>query len=400
MQRVILLTGATGSLGGEILKRLILRGEHTICLSRGRGEEPPQERIEQITGKNEKVEVLPGDICKPWCDVGENGLARFRGTITKIIHAAASISFWDRAEAEAANVRGVQNVLALAEALGVDEFHHISTAYVCGGATEFSENTIPKNDTHQPRNAYEDTKQRGEALVRTWADISSARRRFTIYRPSILIGRQNGTTPTFDAYYGYFRPLHGIAEALRAKRSAGGTLPEDVSISDDGTVDVPLVLSAAPDATLNLVPIDWVADMMSELFFVPPANLTYHLVNPFPPLVRWVIDVSLAHLKIRVGEQAKIKVVWGGSEKANACAEQSPLVSRLQRQLALVLDQYYPYTSMGPCFAAERAKAVLGERFRSFRTIDAAFLGKLLDYALNENWGVPRDKETKSAAAI
>ncbi len=397
---MILLTGATGALGGELLKRLVLREEgRIVCLSRARGEETPQERIERIVGKTEKVDVLSGDICEPWCGVGEDGLARFRGKVTKVVHAAASISFWDRAEAEATNVRGVENVLALAEALGVKEFHHISTAYVCGAAAEFSEEDVLQSGVHRPRNVYEETKQKGEVFVRLWANMEKGRC-FSIYRPSILIGRQNGATPTFDAYYGWFRPIHSIVEAMRAKCRAGEELPHDVRVSANGIVDIPLVLSAGRDATLNLVPIDWVADMLAELIFVPPANAVYHLVNPFPPLVRWVIAASLSHLKIRVGDTARIRVVESGSEKAEALARQSPLVSRLQRQLALVLDQYYPYTSSGPQFSAERAKAVLGERFHLFRTIDAAFLGELLDYALSENWGIPSDRGTKIAASV
>ncbi|MBI1998987.1 MAG: SDR family oxidoreductase [Parcubacteria group bacterium] len=400
MREAILLTGATGALGGELLKRLILRGESVVCLSRARGEETPRERIERTTGRNEKVEVLSGDICEPWCGVSPEARAHFRGRVAKVIHCAASISFWDRAEAEATNIRGVENVLALAEALGAREFHHISTAYVCGAAAEFAEGDIPQNGTHRPRNVYEETKQKGEALVRLWANIEKGRC-FSIYRPSILIGRQNGTTPTFDAYYGWFRPIHSIAEAMRAKCRAGEELPVDVRVSNRGIVDMPLVLSAGREATLNLVPIDWVADMLAELIFAPPSDAVYHLVNPFPPLVRWVIAASLAHLKIGVGDAARIKVVESGSEKAEALARQSPLVSRLQRQLALVLDQYYPYTSVGPQFAAERAKAVLGERFRSFRTIDAAFLGELLGYALSENWGIPRDNRgAKTAASV
>lgn len=385
----VLLTGATGALGGELLKRLVTQGEHLICLTRARGEMLAQERIRQIVGKDERnVEAVTGDICESWCGIGEDAVLRLRGRVAKVIHTAASISFYDRAEAEAANVRGVENVLALADALGVYEFHHVSTAYVCGGATEFSENDIPEpNGVNKPRNVYEETKQKGEALVRMWASLAPQNRRFSIYRPSILIGRQDGTTPTYDAYYGWFKPIHGIAEAMRAKRRAGEILPPDVSVDENGVVDIPLVLFASPDATLNLVPIDWVADLIAELSALTAENATYHLVNQFPPLVRWVITASLARLKVCSGEGARLKVVSSGTEKEHALAMQSPLVARLQRQLALVLDQYYPYTSVGPHFAAGRARAVLDENFPLFRTVDAAFLGDLLEYALRTNWG-------------
>ena len=206
---MIVLTGATGALGGELLTRLLLRGERIVCLARRRGEETPQKRIERIIGKHENVKVLSGDICEPWCGIGEDEIVRLRGKITKVVHAAASISFWDRAEAEATNVRGVENVLALAEALQITEFHHISTAYVCGAAAKFSEDDALQSGIHRPRNVYEETKQKGEALVRLWASMQKDRH-FSIYRPSILIGRQNGTTPTFDAYYGWFKDRKSV----------------------------------------------------------------------------------------------------------------------------------------------------------------------------------------------
>lgn len=390
MDGLTLLTGATGALGSELLKRLVARGEKVVCLVRGKGGEPPEARMARVLpgAADGTVEVIAGDICKPWCGVPQEVISHFRGRVLRIVHAAASISFWDEAEAESTNVRGVQNILALAEALGVMEFHHIGTAYVCGAAREFSEADVPRPAVNPPRNVYEKTKQQGEELVRWWV-TSQRGRRFSIYRPSILIGRQDGTTPTFDAYYGFFRPIHGIAEAMRTKARAGGEMPNDVTVDKDGVVDIPLVISASPDATLNLVPIDWVADMMVELLTVPPANAVYHLVNPFPPLVRWVIAASLTHLGIRVGDTARLMVVGSGSEKTVALAQQSPLVARLQRQLALVLDQYSPYTSQGPAFHAENARAALGERFVGFRTLDAAFLGALLSYALTANWGLP-----------
>lgn len=389
MREIILLTGATGALGGELLKMLLARGEHVVCLSRGCGGASPQERVKRIIGGDDKVEVIAGDICEPQCGVGTDEIARLKGRV-KIIHAAASISFndRDRSEVEAANVRGVENILALADALGVNEFHHVSTAYVCGDTAEFSENDVPEpNGANEPRNVYEETKQKGEALVRTWASFAPSIRRFSIYRPSILIGRQDGMTPTYDAYYGWFKPIHGIAEMMRAKHRAGETLPPDVSIHENGIVDIPLVLFASEDSTLNLVPIDWVADLIAKLSSLAVENATYHLVNPFPPLVRWVIATSLARLKVRSGEGARLKVVSSGTEKERALAAQSPLVARLQRKLALVLDQYDPYTSIGPHFSAARARAVLGEDFRLFRTVDAAFLGELLEYALRTNWG-------------
>lgn len=387
--RITLLTGATGALGGELLKRLVADGKTVVCLTRGKGEETARERVKKIIGEGPDIAVIPGDICQPQCGISDNDKELFRGQVANIVHCAASISFWNRAEAEATNVGGVQNVLELAEVLGVNEIHHISTSYVSGGADEFDENTPLSSITHHPRNVYEETKQTGEALIKTWAESHSLRQ-YSIYRPSILVGRQDGTTPTFDAYYGWFAPIHRILQMMRAQKDAGKKLPFDVAVDEKGMVDIPLVLYASSSARLNLVPIDWVADVITKLFSVSPQNKVYHLTNPIPPLVRGVIAVSLSYLNMRTGEGSKFRIVGNEAEKKEALAAQSPLVSRLQRELDRVLDQYKPYTSHGPLFHAENARNALGADFQGFRVIDSELLCLFLQYALETNWNIPK----------
>lgn len=386
MQNLILLTGATGALGSELLKLLISDGRAVVCLVRGKGGETPQERIKKIIGESQNVKIISGDICQSRCGISDSDQALYWGRISKVVHCAASISFWNRPEAEAANVGGVQNVLELAGVLNVNEIHHISTSYVSGGADEFGE-VFSSSIINRPRNVYEETKQIGEFLIRTWA-ASHADRRYSIYRPSILVGRQDGTTPTFDAYYGWFAPIHRILQMMRAREDEGKQLPPDVFVDGRGVVDISLVLHASPSARLNLVPIDWVAETMTKLFFIPAVNKIYHLTNPDPPLVRWVIVTSLAHLNVRTGEGSKIKIVGNEAERKEALAAQSPMVSRLQHDLDRVLDQYKPYTNHETLFDAKNARSALGGDFCGFPAIGAGLLGRFLQYALIKNWNM------------
>src|SRR5262249_53134070 len=171
---------------------------------------------------------------------------------------AASINFKDKNEVQMTNVAGLLHVLELTDILDAWHVIHVSTAYVIGDAPYLAEERLSLNQRwHNP---YEESKFIGENMVRAWA-LKRDERRFSIFRPSILVGCEDGMTPTLDAYYKYLEPLHHVAETMREHR--GKALPPDVSVKPDGTVRIPLAILMA-DTRMNYVPIDWVADMMTE----------------------------------------------------------------------------------------------------------------------------------------
>jgi nucleoside-diphosphate-sugar epimerase len=376
----ILLTGATGSLGSELLTRLLAKGHRVICLVRAESSAKAAARIARITGPHPEVRTIRGDITEPRCGISDIDRERLIGKVDRIVHCAASISFTDKKATHAANVNGTMHMLELADILDVWHIVHVSTAYVAGEAPAFNEDDMPSPIMFRPRNNYEETKQIGETMVRAWARNRSDRR-YTILRPSILIGREDGSSPTFDAYFGYFMPIDGVARALRKRHEDGKELPSDVRI-DRGNIEVPLVLRASQTATLNLVQIDWTADMMVALIGARLENRVYHLVNPRPPLVRWVIDTSLAHLQVR-----GVRVVETIEQKQQLIGGQSQLVARLQRQIDKILSQYDPYISHGTEFSMKRPLEDLKEGYRPPQPLDAGLLGRMLDFARASDWG-------------
>lgn len=381
MQRdTILLTGATGALGSILLRLLADGGYRVYCLVRAKDRAEAHARIENIVGRRTNVKAIRGDITEPRCGISDLDREMMVGRVKRIFHCAASIAFGDKVATHNTNVNGVHHVLELADVLDAWQLIHVSTAYVGGSAEHFAEHEAASPIKFHPRNAYEETKQIGETQARAWA-LKRDDRRLTIMRPSILIGCEDGTSPTFDAYYGYFKPLHRIAQALRERELAGGRLPADVRIEDQW-VDIPLVLRASPTATLNIVPIDWCGKTMVCLLEAPLRNDVFHIVNPNPPLVRWVIDTSLRFLKIR-----GVHVVDGSAEKAALLQSQSALVGALQKQLDRVLDQYVPYTNHCVTFAMDRTRTVLADRYEQAPLLDTAFMERLLSFALKSEWG-------------
>ena len=97
----------------------------------------------------------------------------------------------------------MQHVLELCRNAGIRNFHHVSTAYVCGlrqGRILESELDVGQKMS----NDYEQSKLQAEKMVRS-ADFLDS---LTVHRPAIIIGDStNGYTTT---YHGFYAPLQAV----------------------------------------------------------------------------------------------------------------------------------------------------------------------------------------------
>jgi nucleoside-diphosphate-sugar epimerase len=377
----ILLTGATGALGSMLLQRLSDQGYEVICLVRGKTRSEARRRVRDLVGERPNVKVIRGDITEPRCGISDLDRELLVGRVKRVLHCAASINFMDKNETQITNVAGLLHVLELMDVLDAWHFIHVSTAYVAGDAPYLSEDSLSLNQRW--RNPYEESKFIGEKMVRAWA-MKRDERRFTILRPSVLVGCEDGTTPTLDAFYTYLEPIHRVAEGLR--EHGDKPLPEDVTVRPDGHVRIPLAILMA-DTRVNYVPIDWAADMMAATIGLEPRNATYHFVHPQPPKVRDCLNWSLEYLKI-----GGYTICNSRGAKELAAESQSPLVRRLQRRIDYVHEAYVPYSTTETHFQMDAAPLELGRRFRYPPPIDRKFLHRLLSYARQWHWDVDRKR--------
>ncbi len=254
----VLLTGATGFVGMELLARYL---EHTdrrvYALVRGANERDVTARLEHtlrsLFGADHpyarRVVAVRGDITRPWLGLGgrRDQLAE---QVSEVVHGAASVSFGLGLEdMRQINVAGTRRVLKFAEHAqsrgGLRRFSYISTAYVAGEHVgSFSEDDLDVGQRF--RNAYEQSKFEAEQLV------AGARLPVTVLRPSIIVGeRGSGWTTSFNVLYWPLRAFsRGAYLALPARRDA----PVDV-VSVDYVADAIFALSQAPEAegaTYNL----------------------------------------------------------------------------------------------------------------------------------------------------
>ena len=151
---VVLVTGATGFVGGRLVSALAERGHRVRALTRRtRGPEALE---------RPGVEVVRGDLGDP------ASLARAAEGASLVFHSAARVSDWGPREAFfAANVEGTRNLVAACRAAGVARLVHLSSLTVLGLPRDgrlVDEQTPP--DPPARGDFYTESKLAGERIVR------------------------------------------------------------------------------------------------------------------------------------------------------------------------------------------------------------------------------------------
>ncbi len=143
----VLLTGATGFVGMELLARYLERTDRSIvAIVRAESDEAARDRLSGMlvnlfghrAGRyGGRVRAVAGELTATRMGLNQRRWERLAGEVTTIVHSAASVAFTlplDRARA--VNLEGTRRMLELAargRELGVlERYAHISTAYVAG----------------------------------------------------------------------------------------------------------------------------------------------------------------------------------------------------------------------------------------------------------------------------
>ena len=249
----ILITGATGFLGVQLVRELLQqKPDATLSLLiRDRAGQSAQQRADEFIplAERSRVQVFSGDVSQPHCGLDPSAYARLSAETTRVIHSAATVRF-DHSldEARRINVEGTRRILDFAAgARDLRSFAYVGTAYVAGERSGLiRENELAVGQSY--RNTYEQTKAEAEALVLgRLASLPGV-----ILRPSIIVGdSRTGVTSSFKMMYW---PLKIYARRLWR------TVP------------------GYPDAVLDIVPVDFVARSVVHLLFNQAAlGCTVHL---------------------------------------------------------------------------------------------------------------------------
>jgi thioester reductase-like protein len=355
----VLITGATGFVGMEVLARYLERTERKIALLvRAESDDAARARVHAVLRNlfgrvseryHGRVQAFAAELTAPGLGLSEPRRRRLAETTSTIIHGAASISFTlPLPEAREINLEGTRRMLELAELAqehgSLRTYTQVSTAYVAGDYEgRFYERDLDVGQGF--RNSYEQSKFESEQLVRQHRDLP-----FTILRPSIVVGdRRSGWTSAFNVLYW---PLRAFSRGLL------DTVP------------------AIPSAPIDVVSIDYVADAIYELVESPDGTTdTYHLTaGPQCTTLGELAQEAASYFK------RPPPVVLPPEEFAAMGA------AGMKQSVAEGSAAYFPYFCNGTVFDESVTRARLDPVGIQVSPLPD-YIGRLLDYATRSRWG-------------
>lgn len=352
MNPPVLLTGATGFVGMEVLARLLDRGDReVVALTRAADQQGADARLDAVLRtlyrdphrRRHALRAVPGDVSAPYLGLGRDYDA-LAARVGAVVHCAASISFsLPLHDARAVNVEGTRSALAFARQAGA-HLVHVSTAFVAGRhAGTFAEDQLDVGQSF--RNTYERTKFEAERLI---ADDDAV-----TVRPSIVMGESDsGWTPTFNVLYWPLRAFsRGMFEAV----------------------------PALPHGRVDVVPVDYVADAILHQLDRHDTGVLNLVAGDHAPTVEELVDLAVGHF-----DRPRPRLVEPGSAGVPGT------------------EDYLPYFDMDVTFDDRRARALLEPAgIRCPRL--AEYFGMLVDYAAATRWGkrpVSREEARARGAAL
>jgi thioester reductase-like protein len=357
----LMLTGATGFVGMEVLARFLESSDrHIVALVRAADDDEAMTRVRatieatcgECNGYAERITAVAGDLTAPKLGLGDRW-APLAERIGAIVHGAASVAFdLPLDESRVVNVDGTRRMIDFAGACPrLERFTYVSTAYVAGDRR----GTVYEDDTEPGtfRNAYERSKHEAERLVAAHRDEMD----LTIVRPSIVVGDQRtGWTAAFNVLYA---PLRAFA---------AGVIP---------------VVPARRRSPVDVVPVDYVADAVHALAEAPEASgQTFHVVAGRHASTVGEI-VAMAEARFTTPTPRLIPPRAYHSIVEPIVAKRAPASAR---RLLKSTEPYFPYFAMRLRFDDARARAVLEPRGIQPAPL-ATYFDRLIDYAVAARWG-------------
>jgi len=180
---MILITGATGFLGAELVIQLLQKETSLRCIKRAKATIP-----QKLIAYQDKIDWVIADIL----DLSD--LEDAMEGITQIYHCAALVSFDPAIKAKmlATNIVGTANIVDLCLDFGIQKLVHVSSIAALGEGK--ADELI--DETHfwegfETHDAYAVSKYRAEMEV--WRGINEGLNA-VIVNPSIIIGKDAGKT--------------------------------------------------------------------------------------------------------------------------------------------------------------------------------------------------------------
>lgn len=268
-QETIFLTGFPGFIAGRLVKRLANKNTRLFLLTQKNFIDQAQKLAQKIAVEKDmsvrNFQIMEGDIRQPNLGLTASDFDLVWRETTSVFHLAAAYDLTvEKDVAYSVNVEGTKNVNGLVKKIKqLQRYNYVSTCYVAGKRNGV---ILETELTHEAgfRNYYEETKYLAEI------EVEDLKRELpvTIFRPSVVCGdSRTGETAKYDGIYYLIKYL------LR--------FPLGTSLANIGNTD----------ATLNLVPVDFVVDGIAVLSKDGRSfGKTVHLADPNPLTTKQLFD--------------------------------------------------------------------------------------------------------------
>jgi nucleoside-diphosphate-sugar epimerase len=193
----VLVTGASGFLGGHVVERLSARGDHVRAMVRRTSK---RDHLEKLSN----VELFEGALENP-----ERAAAAVDG-VDAVVHVAGVVKARDTDEFFAVNVGGTSNLVEPARRGSIKRFVYVSSLTACGPSAD---GAPVSSDQETPNNAYGRSKLAAEKVVLG----ASADMPVVIMRPGAIYGPRDGEI--FELFLTIKRGLLPLVDGGGAKGS-------------------------------------------------------------------------------------------------------------------------------------------------------------------------------------
>jgi len=347
----VLITGATGYLGSNLLHHLLRHTRAPIfCLARPNAKGSAYSRVlralndaDDVPARIDRLRILEADLSRPRLGLSNRRYAAIADDVSTIIHCAADVS-WSSSYAKLhpANVIPVAHLLKLACQGNPKHFALISSMAVCY-STDVSlythEGTDPSTYLSQMPLGYAQSKAMAERLVR---DAAARGMSATIFRPALIAGHTSGGRANAQDFISWL-----VSGCVR--------------------------MGWAPDADwrLDIVPVDYVSAAIAANLELGRGLKTLHIAHPEPRAWREV--VLLLNLN---GYEVRLESVARWLERlANFPDKALPL----RRFIGFLTERAQVYAAAGhPRISNAQSAAHLNGQGLPFPKLSAAYFSQYL----------------------
>lgn len=307
------LTGATGVLGSEVLRKLHSRNIPTFALLRAKNEHHLNERAQALLKKlkienSGNIEFIKGDISKNYLGMSKYDYDRISAQTNCIFHCAADVRLHLPFHLMKQNtLKGINEILSFAESIKknqkLERIDYISTVGVSGCDISLLEEAL----VDSPRgfhNSYEKSKAIGENELRRHVSNGDP---IHIFRPSMIVGdHKTGEVMKFQVFY-------FLVEFLSGRKSLG-------------------IVPDLEARSLDLIPVDIAANMILKAIELPSSpGKVFHLCSgpkKSPSLKELSEVIRESYTRFGVATPTLIELPIPFVKKASALHQYLPIIGK------------------------------------------------------------------------